>query len=100
MNTEVLDSLKINLIVEITHLDDEAALRRIESTISEIKKRPSEKQLEMLQKVAKPMQKKLDLEELKHEQNWKPVNREKFDRLVKEIGIQEPLEQLIADIGK
>ena len=100
MNTQTLDSLKINLIVEITHLDDEISLRQIDKTIKEIKKRPTEKQLEMLKKLAKPIRKKLDLEELKREQNWKPIDRQEFDRLVKELDIQEPVEQLIADIGK
>ena len=88
----------MNLIVEITHLDDEKSLRRIAEVIGEEKKRPTEKQLETLEKLAKPMRKKLDLEELKREQNWKPIDRKEFDRLVKELDIQEPLEQLLADI--
>jgi hypothetical protein len=100
MNTETLDSLKINLIVEITHLDDEASLRQIRENINEIKKQPTEKQLEMLEKLAKPIRKKTDINELIKEQNWKGVNRKKFDRLVREMDIKEPLSQLIADIGK
>lgn len=100
MNTQTLDSLKIDLIVEITHLDDEISLRRLRENIQEIKKQPTEKQLEMLEKLAKPIRKKTDIDELIKEQNWKGVNREKFDRLVKEMDIKEPLEQLIADIGK
>lgn len=98
MNSQTLDSIKMNLIVEITHLDDEKSLRRIAEVIGEEKKRPTEKQLETLEKLAKPMRKKLDLEELKREQNWKPIDRKEFDRLVKELDIQEPLEQLLADI--
>lgn len=75
-------------------------MRRIEEAVEIVERRLTEKQLEMLKKLARPIRAKLDLEELKREQNWKPVNREEFDRLVKEIDIQEPLEQLIADIGK
>ena len=100
MNTQTLDSLKKNLIVEIKSLDDEKSLRQVGKVIKEIKKRPTEKQLEMLKKIAKPIKKKIDLEELKREQNWKPINRAEFDKLVKEIDIQEPLEQLVADIGR
>lgn len=90
----------MNLIVEITHLDNEKSLHRIAEIINEEKKRPNEEQRELLKKLTKPMRKKLDIEELKREQNWKSLDREKFDRLVRELDIQEPLEQLIADIGK
>ncbi len=100
MNTETLNDRKINLIVEITHLDNEESVRQIEDAVGKIKKRPTENQLEMLKKLAKPIRKKVDLEELKRKQNWKPIDREEFDRLVREIDIQEPLEQLLADIGK
>ncbi|CAN5579676.1 hypothetical protein BH20ACI4_BH20ACI4_08910 [soil metagenome] len=100
MNTETLNERKINLIVRITKLDREDAVRKIEETVDIIEKQPTEKQLEMLEKLAKPIREKLDIEELKREQNWKPINREKFDKLVREIDIQEPLEQLISDIGK
>ena len=101
MNTQTLDSLKMNLIVEITHLDDEASLRQIENVIGEIKKRPTEKQLEMLKKLAKPMRKKLDIEELKREQNWKPSTQEEIDEIINNFDWQISLEELkkeIADI--
>ena len=88
MNTKTLDSLKINLIVEITHLDDEAALRQIKDTISDLKKRPGEKQSELLKELAKPMRKKLDLEELKREQNWKPTNGAEVKEILKDFDWQ------------
>jgi hypothetical protein len=75
-------------------------VRKVEDVVDAVAKRPSEKQLELLEKLAKPIRKNLDIEELIKEQNWKPINREEFDRLVKELDIQEPIEQLIADIGK
>ena len=100
MATQTLDTLKVNLIVKITHLDDEKSLRKIETAIDEVKSQPTKKQLEMLNKMAKPMREKLDIEELIKEQNWKPIDRHKFDQLVAELDIQEPIEQLIADIGK
>ena len=88
MNTEILDSLKVNLIVEITHLDDEKSLRQIGNIIDEMKKRPTEKQLEMLKKLAKPIKKKLDLEELKREQNWKPSSSEEIHEIIKDFDWQ------------
>ncbi|CAN5246824.1 hypothetical protein BH20ACI1_BH20ACI1_15020 [soil metagenome] len=100
MNTETLSDEKLDLIVRISKLDDKDSVRQVKNTVDFVEKRPTEKQLEMLKKLVKPIKKKIDLEELKREQNWKPIDREEFDRLVREIDIQEPLEQLLADIGK
>ncbi len=100
MNTEVLEAKKQNLIVRILKLDNEETVQKVAEFVELVENSPTEKQLEMLKTLAKPMRKKLDLEELKREQNWKPIDRKEFDRLVSEIDIQEPLEQLIADIGK
>ena len=99
MDTETLDSIKIDLIVEITHLDDEKSLRQIGNVIDEIKKRPTEKQLEMLKKLAKPIKKKIDLEELKRKQNWKPSTQKEIDKLLEKFDFQVSREELIREIN-
>lgn len=98
MATQTLSDQKIELIIEISKLRKEESLQQVKHLVEYLEKRPSKKQSEMLKKLAKPMRKKLDLEELKREKNWKPIDRKEFDRLVKELDIQEPLEQLLADI--
>jgi hypothetical protein len=98
MTTQTLEILKQNLNFRITKIDKEESLRQIEKVIDLVEHSPNKKQSELLKKLAKPMRKKLDLKELKREQNWKPINRKEFDRLVMELDIQEPLEQLLADI--
>lgn len=100
MTTETLDGRKINLIVRISKLDREESVRKIEETVSFIEEQPTKKQSEMLKKLARPMCEKTDIDKLINEQNWQPIDREKFDKLVREIDIQEPLDQLIADIGR
>jgi hypothetical protein len=40
------------------------------------------------------------VEEMKREQNWKPIDREEWDRLVKDLDIQEPIEELLAPLTK
>ena len=95
MGTQTLETLKENLIFRISKIDKEEALRQVEKAVDLVEHSPKS---ELLKKLAKPMRKKLDLEELKREQNWKPIDRDEFDRLVKELDIQEPLEQLLADI--
>lgn len=98
MATKTLDRRKIELIVQITNLDNEEAVRQVENFVGFLNQQPTAEQLEMIKKVAKPIRKKLNVADLIREQNWKPIDREEFDRLIKEIDIQEPLEQLLADI--
>ena len=98
MATKTLDRRKIELIVQITNLDNEEAVRQVENFVGFLNQQPTAEQLEMIKKVAKPIRKKLNVADLIREQNWKPIDREEFDSLIKEIDIQEPLEQLLADI--
>ena len=101
MATQTLDSLKVNLIVKITHLDDEKSLRKIETAIDEVKKRPTREQLEMLEKLAKPMREKLDIDELIKEQNWKPSTPEEIEEIIKDFDWQisdEDFIKLLQDI--
>ncbi len=100
MATETLEKIKKNIIVKVKKFDDEILLREIENTLENLEKRPNKKQLEKLKELGKPMRKKTDINEIIKEQNWKGVDREEFDRLIKDMNIQEPLEQLIADIGR
>ena len=88
MNTQVLDSLKVDLIVRITKLGDEKSLREVENTVDLVEKHPAEKQLEMLKKLAKPIKKKIDLEELKREQNWKPSSSEEIHEIIRDFDWQ------------
>jgi len=40
--------------------------------------------------------KSITIEDLKQEQNFKGINRKEFDKLVQEIDIKEPIEELLA----
>lgn len=100
MNAQALDSLKEKLIFQIKEMKDEESVRQIKEFVNQIQSGVSRNQSEKLKKLAKPMRKKTTVDNLIREQNWKPVDRSEFDRLVKELDIEEPLEQLIADIGK
>ncbi len=54
---------------------------------------------EILKKISKPIKKKLDLEEIKKAKNYKGVNRERFNALIKEINIIEPIELLLSQLS-
>ena len=52
----------------------------------------------ILIKLTKPRAKTLDIETLKKEQGFTQFDRAKFNALIKELDIQEPIEELIAMI--
>ena len=89
----------MNLIVQITHLDSEKSVRQVEDFVSHLGKRPTKKQLQLLKKMAKPIREKLDLEELKREQNWKPSTQKEIDELIEKIDFQVSQEELIREIN-
>jgi arsenate reductase-like glutaredoxin family protein len=98
MATQTLSDQKIELMVEISTLDKEELVQQVKNFVNYLKKRPTKKQLKMLEELSTTIGEKTDIEEIIREQNWKPIDRKEFDRLVKELDIQEPLEQLLADI--
>lgn len=101
MKTETLSDEKLDLIVRISKLDDEESLRQIKNAVDVVEKRPTQEQLEMLKKIAKPMREKLDVEQLKREQNWKPSSKEEINQIIKNFNWQisdEDFIQLLKDI--
>ena len=88
-----LEARKYNLISKITHIQNEVDIARLEVVFKNI-----EGKSELLKKLAKPMRKKLDVNELVKEQGFKGVDRQKFDAIIKELDIKEPIEKLIAAI--
>jgi len=43
----------------------------------------------------KPMREKLDIEAIKQEQNYQPINAEEFFKELEDLNIEEPLEDFI-----
>jgi len=55
---------------------------------------------DILEQLARPIRPHFDLEEIKREQGYQPINREELEELIKELDIQEPLEDLLAMLTK
>jgi len=88
-----LEARKYKLISQITSLKDEAEVTRLEVVFKNLTAGN-----DLLQKLAKPMRKRLDIDELVKEQGFKGVDRKKFDALIAELDVQEPIEELLASI--
>lgn len=85
-----LDTRKANLIATINAVNSEEELRDIEKYVK-IRRLTVEHG-----DIFKGMRKTISVEELKKEQNYQGIDREKFDKLVAELDIQEPIEELLA----
>ena len=55
---------------------------------------------DILEQLAKPIRPYFDLEEMKREQGYQPINKAELKELIKELDIQEPLEDLLAMLTK
>jgi hypothetical protein len=58
------------------------------------------KSADLLPKLRRPIQKSLDLEAIKKAKNYKGVNRVRFDQLIREINITEPIDLLISQLNQ
>jgi len=67
-----VEALKLELINKIIAVDDTKKLKKIEVTLFEIDRDDNMD----LERLSKPMRKKLNIEKLKKEQNFKPIDKE------------------------
>jgi hypothetical protein len=85
-----VEAKKYKLIEKITDLQDEDVLNKLEILLGEYSKGNL-----ILMEIVKPVREKFDIEQLKKEQNYQGFDKEEVDRLIKEIDIQEPIEELL-----
>jgi hypothetical protein len=95
MTNERIDTLKVKLIARISAISNEEMLHKLEEILSAD---ASADPTDLLHRLVRPMPSKLDIETLIVKQGFRGVDRSKFDKLVKKINIQEPLNQLLANI--
>ncbi len=55
---------------------------------------------DVLKSINRPIKKRLDLNSLRKAKNYKGVNRARFNKLVKEINIVEPIDLLLAQLSQ
>ena len=85
-----VEAKKYKLIEIITGLHDEEVLNKLEILLGEYSKGNL-----ILMEIVNPVREKFDIEQLKKEQNYQGFDKEEVDRLIKEIDIQEPIEELL-----
>ena len=88
-----IEKLKYEILAEIVKTNDEAILNSIKEML---KKVSSENDL--FNRIVKPIRKTITVEDMIREQNYKGFDREGFDKLVKELDIQDPIEELLNEL--
>lgn len=88
-----VEALKLEIINRIMALRDTSKLKKIEATLKEMWSDD-----DILNKLNKPMRKTLDIEQLKKEQNFKPINKAEFFKKIDELNIEESIDDLLAMI--
>ena len=86
---------KYHLIQLISSIKNEKVLAQIQEKLEEIRRKE-----ELIAQITRPMKKTLDVEEMKREQNWKPIDRAELQAIIKEMDIQEPIELLLSQLSK
>ena len=88
--TKDLDSRKYKLIQEIMKLDNEEVLSKLEEEVEAIQKE------EVFWTAIKPLRKTITLEQMIKEQNYKPIEKDEFFKMVDELKIEESIEELLS----
>jgi hypothetical protein len=79
------------LINQITRIESDALLKYLKDIFAQF----ADKQSEIVLQFAKPMRKQLKIEDLIKEQNYKGPNLERLEKIIDEIAIEEPIEDLL-----
>lgn len=110
---DTLDTKKVRLVNYIRSIRDEDFLDFLEklfeqkkavgadtNEIEVIKIESSAVQNKILVDLLEPGEEKTDLEKILREQNYQGPNKRRFKRVVKQLNIQEPIEDLLALLTK
>jgi hypothetical protein len=84
-----IPALRTQIKTQIRNIQNEETLE----AVSEMLKALSTKQL--IHQITKPKRETLSVEDLIKEQNYKGFDRTGFDKLVAELAVQEPIEELL-----
>ena len=88
-----IEKLKYEILAEIVKTNDEAILNSIKEMLQKVSS-----DNDLFNRIVKPTREKITVEDLIREQNHKGFDRTRFDKLVKELDIQDPIEELLNDL--
>jgi hypothetical protein len=97
-----IENRKMELISFIITLQQEEAVAAFERIVPSLRKTVKSKEeapkKEDLTHFSRPIRDNITIEELKQEQQFTVFDRKGFDQIVKKMDIQEPIEELLAQL--
>jgi len=81
-----VEALKLELINKIMSLKNVYELKKVEAVLKDMWSDE-----DIIKKLSKPMRKRIDIEELKKEQNFKPINKKEFFDKIDKLNIAPTL---------
>ena len=85
-----IEELKNEIWIEIAKTNDAAILQIIKEMLQKVSS-----ENELFNRIIKPMRKSMTVEDLIKEQNYKGFDRARFDKLIDELDIQDPIDELL-----
>lgn len=93
--TKHIDHRKNRIIRQIMQMNDESALEELENQLQNM-----QPEADLRERILRPTREKISLEQMIEEQNYIPIEREEFFELATAIGIEESLEELLAQLDR
>ena len=88
-----IEKLKYEIFAEIVKTNDEAILNTIKEMLQKVSS-----ENDLFNRIVKPTRKTITVEDMIREQNYKGFDKEKVDELIKEMDIQDPIEELLSEL--
>lgn len=86
---------RMNVIELIMRIESEKVLAAIEQ---EALRHLESQQTPNVWEAARPIRSNVSLEQIMEEQNYRPISYEEFRALAKEVELDDPIEELLADL--
>jgi hypothetical protein len=99
-----IESRKVELIAFIAQLQQEEAISAIEKVANQYRLykniNPNQQYVSEaeVQYFKRPIREDISIDDLIKEQNWKPIDEDEMDAIIKKMDIQEPIELLMAQL--
>lgn len=98
MNMKAVVARKLNIIEIIMSINNDAALKVIEDEALKVKDQVSK--TPNIFDAIRPIRSNVSLEQIKKEQNYKPISYQEFRKMADELALEESIEELLALLTK
>ena len=89
-----IPSLRTQINAQIKNIQNEETLEAVNTMLKALSTN------QLIHQITKPKRDNLTVEDLIREQNYKGFDRAGFDKLVAELAVQDPIEELLALVTK